>query len=67
MAPIPEHASSVEAGLGGRDDIEHLAEGLATALQFHEDIMEERLERLVKEQSALLAKLGAARKVSSRD
>lgn len=42
-----------------------MAEGLATAFQYLEDGMAEKLASLGKEQSALLAKLEAAREVRS--
>lgn len=47
----------------GEDALGHMAAGLAIALQCYEDGMGERVASLATEQSALLAKLDAARQV----
>lgn len=54
------HGPQGEAGIPS----EPIVEGLATALQWYGDILEEKLASLSREQSVLLMKLEAARDVS---
>lgn len=63
MASVTESGRGLQIDSTRQDALGSVAEGLATALQCHEDVMGERLASLLKEQSALLARLEAARQV----